>query len=260
MTTEEKIISSIERQEQICALIEREKRVTVAQICNIFSVSEATARRDLETLSDQGKVHRVHGGAIQLRYAPPEKPLNERSGIQYDEKRRIGQLTATLIKDGETIFMGSGSTVYEVARNLHGKKDLTIITNSLLVVNELAEKPDFTIICVGGGLRKSEMSFIGHIAQQSLADVRADKVIMGIRAISIEQGLTNDYLPETMTDRTIMSIANELIVVADYTKCERVATAFVAPIERVNTLVTTTETPAEFVESLTSRGVNVLLA
>lgn len=260
MTTDEKIISSIERQEQICSLIEHEKRITVTQICSLFGVSEATARRDLETLSDQGKVHRVHGGAIQIRYAPPEKPINERSVIQYDEKRRIGQLAATLIKDGETIFLGSGSTVYEVARNLHGKKDLTIITNSLLVVNELAEKPDFTIICVGGGLRKSEMSFIGHIAQQSLADVRADKVIMGIRAISIEQGLTNDYLPETMTDRTIMSIANELIVVADDTKCERVATAFVAPIERVDTLVTTTETPAEFVETLIARGVNVLQA
>ncbi|MHC1783689.1 MAG: DeoR/GlpR family DNA-binding transcription regulator [Anaerolineaceae bacterium] len=260
MTTEPEFISSIERQEQICSLVENEKRITVAQISSKFGVSEATARRDLETLSDQGKVHRVHGGAIQLRYAPPEKPINERSTIQHEEKRRIGLVTANLIQDGETIFMGSGSTVYEVARNLHGKKDLTIITNSLLVVNELAEKPDFTIICVGGGLRKSEMSFIGHIAQQSLADLRADKVIMGIRAISLEQGLTNDYLPETMTDRTIMSIANELIVVADYTKCDRVATAFVAPIERVNTLVTTSETPSEFVETLIARGVNVLLA
>jgi len=83
---------------------------------------------------------------------------------------------------------------------------------------------------------------------------------MGIRAISLEQGLTNDYLPETMTDRAIMGMGNELIIVADHTKCDRVSTAFVAPLDKVDTLVTNKEAPEEFIRSLSDKGIRVLLA
>lgn len=260
MTSEQIILSSVERQAEIYALIIREGRVSVAQVCSTFGVSEATARRDLDILAEQGKIQRVHGGAIRNNQAPPEKPIFERSSVQADEKSRIGKVAADLINDGETIFLGSGSTVYEIARNIHGKHNLTIITNSLLVVNELADKQDITLISIGGILRNSERSFIGHIAQQALGELRADKVFMGIRAISLEQGLTNDYLPETMTDRTIMGMGSRVIIVADYTKCGRVATAYVAPLENIDLLITSKETPSEFIQALVDRGINVLLA
>jgi DeoR family transcriptional regulator of aga operon len=253
-------ISGVERQEQIYALIENEQRISVAQICKSFGVSEATARRDLETLADLGRIQRVHGGAIRLRQAPPERPIFERSLVQAEEKRRIGLIAATLINDGETVFLGSGSTVYEIARKIHDKKDLTVVTNSLLVINELADKEDITIISIGGILRKSEQSFIGHIAEQALAELRADKVFMGIRAISLDQGLTNDYLPETMTDRAILDMGSQVIIVADYTKCERVSTAYVATLDKIDVLITTNETPQEFVHSLNEKGIQVLLA
>jgi DeoR/GlpR family transcriptional regulator of sugar metabolism len=253
-------ISGVERQEQIYALIENDQRISVAQICKSFGVSEATARRDLETLADMGRIQRVHGGAIRLRKAPPERPIFERSLVQAEEKKRIGQIAATLINDGETVFLGSGSTVYEIARKIHSKIDLTVITNSLLVINELADKEDITIISVGGILRKSEQSFIGHIAEQALAELRADKVFMGIRAISLDQGLTNDYLPETMTDRAILGMGSQVIIVADYTKCERVSTAYVATLDKIDVLITTNETPQEFVHSMNERGIKVLLA
>lgn len=260
MTSEQIILSSVERQEEIYALIIREGRVNVAQVCSTFAVSEATARRDLDILAEQGKIQRVHGGAIRIKQAPPEQPIFERSSVQAEEKRRIGKVAADLIKDGETIFLGSGSTVYEIARNIHDKQNLTIVTNSLLVINELADKEEFTLISVGGILRKSERSFIGHIAQQSLGELRADKVFMGIRAISLEQGLTNDYLPETMTDRAIMGMGSRVIIVADYTKCERVATAYVAPLENIDMLITSKETPSDFIQALIDKGINVLLA
>ena len=260
MPSDQVIISSVERQEEIYSLILRESRITVAQVCRTFGVSEATARRDLDILAEQGKIQRVHGGAIRLKQAPPEKPIFERSAVQAEEKARIGQVAATLINDGDTIFLGSGSTVYEIAKNLHGKNNLTIITNSLLVINELADKEDITLISVGGILRMSERSFIGHIAQQALGELRSDKVFMGIRAISLEQGLTNDYLPETMTDRAIMGMGTRVIIVADYTKCERVSTAYVAPLESIDILITSKESTPEFIQSLIDKGISVLLA
>jgi DeoR/GlpR family transcriptional regulator of sugar metabolism len=135
---------------------------------------------------------------------------------------------------------------------------LTVITNSLLVIITLADRPDMTVIGLGGILRRTEMSLIGHIVELSLKELRADKVIIGIRAIDVERGLTNDYLPETMTDRAILGIGREVILVADHTKCAAVSTAFVAPVSSIHTLVTDTETSSDFVAALRTRGVRVL--
>jgi DeoR/GlpR family transcriptional regulator of sugar metabolism len=253
-------LSGVERQNQIVQLIARNQRITVAKICETFEVSEATARRDLETLAAQGKAQRVHGGAIVLQAAPPELPILQRQSEQADEKLRIGQATATLIQDGETIFLGSGTTVLEVARALRSRHNLTVITNSLPVVNALADLPDITLVCLGGILRPSELSFIGHITEQTLSEVRADKIIIGTRAINLEQGLTNDYLPETMTDRAILKAGREVIVVTDSSKFGRVATALLAPIESIHTIVTDTRIPADFVSEAQARNIKLIQA
>jgi DeoR/GlpR family transcriptional regulator of sugar metabolism len=251
-------LSGYERQQQLLQFIEQWQRVSVDQICNQFSVSKATARRDLEILARNGKVQRIHGGAIALHNAPPEPPFSLRSSEQTEEKRRIGQTAASLIADGETIFLGSGTTVLEVANHLRSHHRLTVITNSLLVLNVLTGIQDISIIGLGGMLRTSEMSFIGHITEQALAELRADKVILGIRAIDLEHGLTNDYLPETQTDRAILNIGRQVILVADHTKCERVATAFVAPLTAMDTFVTDVGTSPDFIAALTAQGVHVL--
>jgi DeoR family transcriptional regulator of aga operon len=253
-------ISNTERQNQIQEWIIHQKRISVTEICKRFSVSEATARRDLETLAGQGKLQRVHGGAIPFQHAPPELPMHQRQNEQAEEKRRIGQAAARLVQDGETIFLGSGTTVLEVARNLIGRHGLTVITNSLPVINLLAEIPEITLVGLGGIFRPSELSFIGHITEQALAEVRADKVFIGTRAISLEQGLTNDYLPETMTDRAILKIGREVIVVADYTKFDCVSTAFLAPISSIHTIVTDSLVPDGYVEAVSSNNTHVIIA
>lgn len=251
---------SVERHKQILSLLARQGRLSVAEIVTQFSISEATARRDLEALAAEGKVQRVHGGAIALKKAPPEPPILQRENHQAIEKLRIGQAAAALVEDGETIFLGSGTTVLQVARALHHQKGLTVITNSLPVLNTLSGLPNITVIALGGMLRDSELSFIGHITEQALAEVRADKVIIGIHAISIENGLTSDYLPETMTDRAILRAGREVIVVADHTKVETVATAFLAPITSIQYFITDSATPAGFRAALEAYGIRVMVA
>ena len=252
-------ISSLERQLQILQLVERQQRISVANICEQDAVSEATARRDLETLAAEGKVQRVHGGAIALTQAPPEQPILQRQDEQAQEKMRIGQAAAALVHDGETVFLGSGTTVLQVARALRERKQLTVLTNSLPVVNTMAGLENITVIVLGGMLRDSELSFIGHITEQALAEVRADKVFIGTRAISVEQGLTNDYLPETLTDRAILNIGRDIVIVADHTKCGVISTAFLAPLNAMHTLVTDGGTDVEFVTALKQKGINVLV-
>jgi DeoR/GlpR family transcriptional regulator of sugar metabolism len=252
-------LSSFERQRELVRLLERTGRLSVAQVCEQFSISEATARRDLEALSEQGLIQRVHGGAVLLRQAAPEEPILRRSQEQEQEKDGIGRAAAVLIQDGETVFLGSGTTVLQVAQHLV-TRNLTIITNSLPVINLMSEKENVTLIALGGMLRDSELSFIGHITEQALSEVRADKVIIGIRAISLEQGLTNDYLPETLTDRAILKSGRKTIVVADHTKCGVISTAFVAPLTAMHTLVTDSMTDPDFIESLKTQGVEVIVA
>ena len=251
-------ISSFERQQELTRLLERTGRLSVAQICEQFNISEATARRDLETLSEQGLVQRVHGGAILVRQAAPEEPILRRSHEQEDEKERIGRATAALVHDGETVFLGSGTTVLQVAQHLV-TRNITVITNSLPVINLMSEKENISLIALGGMLRDSELSFIGHITEQALYEVRADKVIIGIRAISLEQGLTNDYLPETLTDRAILNAGRETIVVADHTKCGVISTAFLAPLTAIRILVTDSGTDTDFIKSLRAVGVEVIV-
>jgi DeoR family transcriptional regulator of aga operon len=252
-------ISNFERQNQIYQYLFRSQRISISEICAYFSVSQATARRDLETLAGVGKIQRVHGGAIVLTEAPPESPILQRDREQREEKIRIGQAAATLVYDHATVFLGSGTTVLEVARALRNRTDLTVITNSLAVVNVFAGSGTTNLICLGGVLRASELSFIGHITEQALAEVRADKVFIGTRAISLEHGLTHEFLPETKTDRAILKAGQEIIVVADHTKFGRSATVLLTPLESIHTLVTDHTTSKEITDAIRLRGIRVII-
>ncbi len=252
-------LSNLERQDQILTFLGSRKRVTVDELMRHLGVSPATVRRDLDALAKQGKVRRFRGGAM-LGQAPPELPALQRSKEQAEEKKRIGQAAAQLVEDGDAIFLGSGTTVLEVAKNLHGKKNLTVITNSLLVVNELAHDQDIDTVVIGGMLRHSELSMIGHIAEQALREVRANKVFLGIRAIDLKNGLTNDYLPETLTDRAILNIGAQTIILADHTKCGVVSTAYLAPLSAIDILITDNKTDNGFLEQLQARDIHTIVA
>ncbi len=247
-----------ERQKQILSLLSRQGRLSVAEVVRQFSISQATARRDLGLLASQGKAQRVHGGVIAIEHAPPELPILERTSAESVEKARIGRAAAERIADKDTVFISSGTTALEVARNLRGRC-LTVITNSLPVLNMLAGERDITVISLGGMLRDSELSFIGHITEQALAEVRVDKVIMGTRALSLEHGLTNDYMQETLTDRAILKIGREVIIVADHTKANRVSTVRLAPLKSVHILITDLQADKKFIQALKGQGITVLL-
>jgi len=253
-------LSNIERQNQIVQLLSQNQRISVAEICSTFEISKATACRDLEELVRSKKIQRVHGGAIRLAYSSPEVPMLIRREEQAETKRRIGLAAAELVSDGDTIVLGSGSTVLQAARSLLKHHNLTVITNSLPVMNLMAEMPEVSLVSIGGMLLPTELCFIGHIAELALEEVRADKAIIGVRSINLEQGLTSDYLPEVITDRALLRAAKETIIVADHSKFGRISTALLIPAEKVQTIVTDTETPEVFLTGLQERGIRVIVA
>ena len=249
-----------ERQQLILESVRDNRRATVAALRDRFQVSAVTIRRDLRELAEQGTLQRAHGGACVAPSTMPEPPVVQRMAEAQTYKEAIGRAAAALVSDGESVFIGSGSTTVYVACCLTDRKGLTVVTNALTVASELAAAQDVTVVVTGGMLRASELSLVGHIAELSLQEVRVDKVIIGIPAISLGAGLTNDYLPEVMTDRAIIKMAPELIVVADHTKFGKVYSAYLAPVEHVTTLVTDADADREMLACLGGIGVRVIVA
>lgn len=250
-----------ERQQLILDLIQQDKKVTVSELSKRFATSQVTIRRDLHELAASGLLTRTHRGALATRRAPPEPPVFQRMHIGQNFKERIGQLAASLVQDGDSIFIGSGSTTHFLASSLTGKKNLTVITNALSIAQEVAKSSnEITIVVIGGVLRKSEFSLLGHIAELTLPEIRYDQVFMGMQAISITDGLTTEHLPEVMTTRRIIENGGSLIVLADHTKLGKTAAAFIAPVHSMNTLITDEQADPEFIDSLQRLGITVLLA
>jgi DeoR/GlpR family transcriptional regulator of sugar metabolism len=249
-----------ERQDQIERFIREHRRATVGELSHFFEVSEPTIRRDLEKLESSGKVRRSHGGALALESAAPEPPVLQRLQVCAEEKFQIGRAAAQLIQDGETIFLGSGTTTLEVARNLTGKKNLTVITNALTVANQLAGNEDITLILTGGVLRHSENSLTGHLVEKTLKEFRADKVIISIRSLSLAEGLTSDNFLETLTDRAILGFARQVILVADHTKFAKTSAVRVAPVTAIQTIVTDDKVAPEIIRQLAEAGIQVIQA
>jgi DeoR/GlpR family transcriptional regulator of sugar metabolism len=249
-----------ERQQRIVEMVRQNRQATIAELSRLFGVSDVTIRRDLRELAVQGVLRRAHGGAVAAVPASPEPPVVQRMTQSEACKACIGRVAAGLVSDGESVFIGSGSTTAYVVRNLVDRKNLTVVTNALTVATELASAPDVTVVVTGGMMRASELSLVGHITEQALREVRVDKVILGMRAISLEAGMTNDYLPEVMTDRTIIEMAPELIVVADHTKFGSVASAYVAPVQRITTLVTDATADRRVLARFEELGIRIYVA
>ncbi|HMO57921.1 MAG TPA: DeoR/GlpR family DNA-binding transcription regulator [Roseiflexaceae bacterium] len=248
------------RRDRVLAYIRENQHVTVAQICDILSVSEATARRILNELSAATEIERVRGGAIAIQSGVPERDTQLHAHAQEHEKQQIGKAAAELVQDGDTVFLGSGTTVLEVAYHLGERGNLTVMTNSGPIIELLKDKPNIMLFGLGGILWHREQSFIGHITEQALSQLHADKVITGIRAISTEKGLSNRDPMCTPTERAILAIGDQVIIVADHTKCNTADRAFVAPLSAIHTLITDAAAPADFVATLRSQGITVIQA
>jgi DeoR/GlpR family transcriptional regulator of sugar metabolism len=247
-----------ERQQLILETIQNGKKATVLELSRRFGLSAVTIRRDLSELAQAGKIRRTHRGALLAPPASGGASVIQRMAIETAAKTAIGRAAAALVQPGEAVFISSGSTTTFVARSLAQRSGLTIVTNALNIAAEMAGNPGITLVVAGGLLRASELSLIGHITELALREVRVDKVILGIPALSLEAGLTNDYLPEVMTDRTILQLAPELILVADHTKFGKTLSAYLAPLERVSILVTDSRADPDFLADLRARGLKAI--
>jgi DeoR family transcriptional regulator of aga operon len=248
----------MERQEKIAQLLEERGKLTVAQISQAFEVSEATARRDLSALAERNLIRRVHGGAIRAQpVATSEAPIRQRMEEHADIKRRIGQAAARLIQDGETVLILGGSTGTAVARELGSHVNLTLVTDSLIVANELIRQGIHKVIILGGMIDADEFAVRGTLSRLLLSELQVDKVILGTKAISPQRGLSAESAEEAELFRGCIQAGHYIILVTDSSKFNQSALMRIAPVDVLDALVTDSNIDAATVEALQERGVFV---
>lgn len=252
------------RRQQMVHLIEKNNGATVVELSKWFGVSEATVRRDLLQLSQQGLIERAHGGATprsQGRYRGfPEPPILKRASLQAEEKKQIGKAASRCVEDGDVIIVSGGTTTAQMVPHLAERRELTIITNALNITSLLARYSNIEVIVLGGVLRHSEFSMLGVLTEDVLRNLRADKLFMGTPAIHVDYGLSADDMTEVQSDRSLLASVRYINVLADHTKFGKIATIRQAPMERVYRVVTDSGVPDEDVVALRDLGVEVEVA
>jgi len=249
-----------ERRTQILQIVRTEGRARVNELANRFSSSAVTIRNDLNELHQRGLVLRSHGGAVLPDTILRESPVHERLKTHAEEKRRIGALAATLINDGETIILDSGTTTLEIARQIKNKQGLQVITNGVNIAAELLDAREVQTFIVGGTLRVDSASIVGRSTEEMFEQFSADKLFLSGAGCDPDFGVSGANLEETMVNRAMLRIAREIILVADASKFSKRSMVRIAPFSEIDTVISDTGLREEMQEKVRGLGCNLILA
>lgn len=246
-----------ERRQHILSIVHNHGRVLVRDLSESLGVSQITIRKDLDYLQIRGLVQRSHGGALRIQpSALVDPPVQEKQKSHQAEKDRIGQAAANLVQEGQCLMLDSGSTTTAVANALKRFSQLTVITNAVNIASDLAVT-NFEVILIGGTLRKNSFSLVGPLAEDTISEMHADILFLGVDGFDMEIGLTTPNLLESRVNRAMINSAAKIVVVCDSTKFNRRSLSRVAAPSAVHYVVTDSGLPNEIAQAL--RDLNIKL-
>lgn len=207
-----------ERLQKIAEYVQNKTRASVQDLCELFQVSESTTRRDLKELESRGLLKRTHGGAVYLQAVGFEPTYSEKEDKYKEEKERIAKKASEFIKDGDSLIIDSGTTTLYMVPELAKFKDLTIVTNSINLIQRLSFLSGINILSIGGTLRTNTMALAGPLAEQSLEKIRVDKAFIGTNGLDLSAGLTTPNILEASIKQKMISVADQVFILADHSK------------------------------------------
>ncbi|MDR2608880.1 MAG: DeoR/GlpR family DNA-binding transcription regulator [Treponema sp.] len=250
-----------ERRNDIVFKIRKSRIVKVNDLMDEYHVSIETIRRDLEFLESEGYLRRVYGGAVLNDFYRPEQALSQREQTNYLQKQAIGKLAVDFIEDGDTIYIDSGTTTIELTKHLGEKRNLTIITNALLIAREaMISNYDCRVIMLGGELRRNELATSGTGTTADLNNFYMTKAFLSAGGISLKSGVTEYDLHDAENRRLIPRRAEKIIMLADYSKFGITTMNYIMPIEDISVLITDWNVPESVLEPYRSRGIEIHVA
>ncbi|UPK74249.1 DeoR/GlpR family DNA-binding transcription regulator [Nocardioidaceae bacterium SCSIO 66511] len=245
------------RHAQILERLRTTDRVEVRELADLLDTSEVTVRRDLDELAAAGVLRRVRGGAISTLMRGEEPPYAMREAEAGAAKQRIAAAAAELIRDGETIVVDSGTTGVAAARAIAGRR-VTAMPLSLHAVNELVSGQAIDLLLPGGAVRPGELSVTGPLAEQSLAALRFDTMLLTCCGLSTHTGATAHDVADAAVKRAAIESSARTVALVDGGKFARTAMAVVASVSEIDVVVTDATAPSDELDRIRAAGVEVI--
>ena len=249
---------AIERKNEILQKLRSEKRVLVSELASYYNVTEETIRRDLEKLEKDGYATKTYGGAIWGNSTKTDLSYTIRNKTNVEAKTAIAQLLQNYIEDGDHLMLDDRSTSLFAARQLKEKKGLTIITNSVELIVELAGVEGWTIISTGGRLKPESLALIGSQVQQTLRQYHVDKVILSGKGIDMQAGITDSSEYHASAKQAMISSARQRILILDGTKFDKVSFVEIAPLSEMDMIVTNEKPEEKWIAYFEQNGVKLV--
>jgi DeoR/GlpR family transcriptional regulator of sugar metabolism len=227
----------------------------VSDLAESFGVSEMTVRRDLGALARDGKLERVHGGAVDSA----EPGFSQIEVERFDIKDRLGAAAAAMVQDGMTVMVDIGTSTLQLARHLHGRK-ITVVTTNLAVVEELLPDQDIELVLPGGVVRRNYRSLVGVLAEDSLRQIKSDILFFGTSGVDLEMGVWDTTMIEVPIKRLMIAGAGEVVLIADAAKFSMTGMVRVCGPESITHIVTDAPLPAACRSAVDAAGIEVTVA
>jgi len=257
MSASEQKYLAPERWNRIRDYLQENGAVRLSKLCRKLEVSTATVRRDLEELERRGELRRVHGGAVRMHSRLEEPLFEDKAQRSAPEKRRIAQEALKYIRSGDTVYLDAGSTVLELAILLHSRKDVTIITNSIRAIQELAGGGS-RLIVLGGELRHLSQALVGPLTRHMFEELHVDKAFMGTLGLTLKKGPTTTDPGEAYTKELAMQNASTTIMLVDSNKVNKTGLSRSGSLDDVDVLITDKKMRSRFVQGLRKRNIEVV--
>lgn len=253
-----------QRYQKILDLMKDTGSIRGVELQKKLNVSSETVRRDLENMESQGLIRRARGGAFLNEEIgqdnPPNRytPFGARGQEHPESKNEIGEFAVTFIKDGQSIALDSGTTAYALAKALkHKFKDLTVVTNSMAIANELADAKGITLIVTGGVYRPEEAAFVSDIAGLIFSKLNIDLFFLTTCGISVERGVTYQRMDEIIVQEKMMEASSRTVVIADSSKLGINSLVKMCDIDRISMIITDSSASLSQVEAFEKAGIVV---
>lgn len=251
-----------ERINNIVKYIYKNKNVTLDQICEHFSISKSTIRRDLSEILKDNNLKKTYGG-ITLNNTNSTKYLtsfSERNIENIDEKIKISQKAATLVEDNDVIFIDSGTTTFHMIDYLENIKNLTILTNNLEIIYRAIKYDNINLISLSGSLNRKTLSFVGYTSASTIKEFNITKAFMATTGFSIINGVTNSSPLESDIKKNVILKSNQVILLADSSKFNTVSLITYCSLKEINILITDKIPDKIISEYLNNNNSKIILA
>lgn len=251
--------SQAERLSIILTILEKDKRVSVEELCALFGISGVTVRNDLRLLSSEGKLIKTYGGALFKEKKTAIGLFDSRNIAMHEEKMRIGEKAASLVHDKDVIYLDASVTVMEMIPFILDRINLTVVTNSLEIASNLSILSNHTVAMLGGTIFRETFATIWSSPEIITPEVNINTAFIGALGLSTKIGLTDRNINVIQQKRYVISKSHRVIALVDSSKWGQVSFGTFAKLDQINTVITDAGAPQKDIDDLRQRDIEVLV-